>query len=152
MAHTTTTTWERLKELAQQRADVCAARLAEFTRSALDAQRKLEMLREYRREYAARLASASRDGIHGDGLRNYRSFIANLDRAIEQQGQIVAQANGDRERARLQWSAEQRNVESYRVLKDRAVMAVQRAERRQQQKQQDEFANRTLPRFLTGAD
>ena len=144
--------WERLRELAQQRADAYALRLAEVTRGGADAEHKLELLREYRREYVARLAAAGRDGIHGEGLRNYRAFLANLERAIEQQARVVAQWMGDRERARQQWSAEHKRVESFRVLHDRTVAAGQRAERRQQQKHQDELANRPLPRFLSGAD
>lgn len=146
------TPWKRLCDLARQQADACALRLADVSRRAADAQRKLELLRDYRREYADRLATAAKGGIHGDGMRNFRGFIANLDRAIDQQALLVTQANGDRERARLQWSAEQRRVESYRVLEQRTLTAAQYIDRRQQQKQQDELASRALPRFLTGAD
>ncbi len=144
--------WERLRELAQQRADAYALRLAEVTRGGADAEHKLELLREYRREYVARLAAAGRDGIHGEGLRNYRAFLANLERAIEQQARVVAQwmaiasAHGSSGPPSTSASS------PFGVLHDRTVAAGQRAERRQQQKHQDELANRPLPRFLSGAD
>jgi flagellar FliJ protein len=146
------TDWTRLREIAEQRRDHCTMRLAEATRLVQDAQRKLQLLQEYRREYLARMAAASRAGIHGAGLRNYQMFLGNLDRAIEQQTETVAQTQDDRARVQSTWTSEQRTVHSYGVLHDRQQDHVQSAQRREQQKLQDEFAARPLPRFLSGAD
>jgi flagellar FliJ protein len=149
---TTTTDWTRLRELAVQRRDAWATRLAQASRQAAEGRHKLDLLREYRREYLARMGSAGRSGIHGDGLRNYRTFLANLDRAIEQQGEAVLSVERERTRAQDAWTAEQRAVHSYEVLQARQTSSAARRERREHQKQQDEFAIRTLPRFLSGAD
>lgn len=149
---TTVTDWTQLRELAVQRRDACAQRLAEAVRRVADARRKLDLLHEYRREYAQRMGAASRSGIHGDGLRNYRTFIANLERAIEQQIQEVAGLERERERAQTAWVAEQRTVQSYEVLQARQASTATRRARRSEQKHQDELATRPLPRFLSGAD
>lgn len=149
---TTLTDWTQLRALAEERRDRCAMQLADVARRAQDARRKLDLLTEYRREYLQRMGSASRSGIHGDGLRNYRSFLANLDRAIEQQGETVAGIERERMQAQDAWRAEQRAVHSYDVLQARQALDANRRETRAQQKQQDEFAARALPRFLSGAD
>ena len=150
MAHMTD--WTRLRELAEQRRDHCTMRLAEATRQMQDAQRKLQLLQEYRREYLSRMGTASRAGIQGAGLRNYLLFLGNLDRAIEQQGDVVTQVERERARVQATWTSEQRTVHSYGVLHDRQQDHAQSVQRREQQKLQDEFAARPLPRFLTGAD
>jgi flagellar FliJ protein len=146
------TDWIRLRELAEERRDRCALRLAEVTRRAQEAAGKLELLRDYRRDYLSRMGVASRNGIHGDGLRNYRTFLANLDQAIEQQGKLVAGIEREREHAQQALTVEQRAAHSYEILQQREAARASRRERREQQKQQDELATRPRPRFLTGAD
>jgi flagellar protein FliJ len=146
------TNWGRLKDLALHRREACARRLADTIARCTEAQRKLGLLVDYRREYLARMDAASRAGIHGDGLRNYRTFLANLERAIEQQTDAMTGMQRELHAAQRAYADEQRSVDSFDVLQTRADAAGATRERREQQKQQDEFATRPLPRFLTGAD
>lgn len=146
------TNWPQLKRFAEQQRDRCARRLCDAMRLAQDAQKKLALLAGYRDDYLHRMGSASRDGIHSERLRVYRTFIANLERAVEQQDRAVAAARRDVELAQAAWAAQQRTVDSYQALAERQEAALAVRERREQQKQQDEFATRALPRFLTGAD
>ena len=148
----TLTDWTQLRALAVERRDRCAMQLADIVRRAQEARRKLDLLAEYRREYLQRMGNASQNGIHGDGLRNYRTFLANLDRAVEQQSLTIAEIEREHTHAQDAWRAEQRAVHSYDVLQARQALQANRRETRAQQKQQDELAARALPRFLSGAD
>lgn len=148
----TDTDWTRLKRLAEQQRDACARRLADAIARAAEAGRKLDLLLEYHQEYLQRMGSARRGGMPSDRLRNFQGFLANLERALAQQREAVAAVQGDIAQAQAAWTAGQRSVDSYQVLVDRQVTAASVRDRREQQKQQDEFAMRPLPRFLTGAD
>ena len=146
------TDWTRLKDLAEDRRDVQSARLAEAVAQADSARQKLEMLVDYRREYDGRLSDSATGGIDAEKLRSYRQFLVNLQRAIDQQGELVAQAQERVARAQAQWSAEQRQVDSFRVLDERRAAAKTRAENRREQKLIDEFAARLLLPVAGGDD
>src|SRR5689334_13691014 len=85
-----TDSWMRLKQVAEQRRDVKARELGRLVGERKQMQAKLDLLVQYRGEYQARLADAARTGIRGEGLLNYQRFLANLERAIEQQTQAMA--------------------------------------------------------------
>ena len=145
------TDWTRLKDLAEDRRDVQSTRLAEALAQHDTARQKLELLVDYRREYDSRLSDSATGGIDAEKLRSYRQFLVNLQRAIDQQAEVVAQAQQRVAQAQTQWSAEQRQVDSFRVLDERRTAAVTRAENRREQKLIDEFAAR-LPLPVAGGD
>ncbi len=148
----TDTDWRRLRDLAQEKHDACARRLSEVLLAARTEGQKLSMLGDYQREYLQRLGADSRGGIAVSRLQNFRDFLAQLERAVEQQQQAVALAEQAVTRAQRALLAARRTLESYQVLVERQLAAAGVRLRREQQKQQDEFAARLLPRFLTGAD
>lgn len=134
--------WDRLRELAEKKRDAHAQRLGAATRERDEAQTRLDMLVSYRTEYQSRLADASSRGIELARLRNYQSFLAQLERAIAQQTELVAQAARSVECARAQWSTERTRVESFQALDQRHNTRVVREEQRRAQKLTDEWANR----------
>jgi flagellar FliJ protein len=138
------TDWRRLVKLAEERRDASAQRLAEFAAARDAARNKLEMLIDYRREYDNRLARSIGTGIDTDKLRGYRAFLANLERAIAQQNDILAGADERVAQAQVAWREQQRQVESFQVLDRRHVDARARADDRRAQKLADEIAMRTL--------
>lgn len=144
--------WRRLRALAEDKRDACAKALGSANAAAHDAERKLQMLLDYQREYGQRMANAGAGGIAAERLQNFRRFIAQLARAVDQQRSVVAAAQGEVERMQLALSVAQRSFESFQVLVERNDNADNIASRREQQKQQDEYASRLLPRFITGAD
>jgi len=146
------TDWGRLRELAEEKRDVCARRLGEAMAAMREAQRKLQMLVDYRQDYGQRMTHAGQGGIAAERLNNFRRFIAHLERAVDQQRAIADAAQAEVERVQLALSVAQRSLESFQVLATRQQSAESAVDRREQQKLQDEYASRLLPRFLSGAD
>jgi flagellar protein FliJ len=145
------TDWSRLKDLAEDRRDSQSARLAEAATQRDTARQKLEMLVDYRREYDGRLSGSATGGIDAEKLRSYRQFLVNLERAIDQQSEVLAQAQQRLAHVQASWQAEQRQVDSFRVLDERRVAEKARVENRREQKLIDELAAR-LPLPVAGGD
>jgi flagellar FliJ protein len=144
--------WARLKEVAIKRRDERARGLARLVRRAREAQQKLDLLIEYRLDYRARFDHASRSGIRGESLRNYQTFLANLEQAITQQTETITGLRQEVAAAQREVDGEHRRAESYQVIEDRRVSATLSHERRRQQKLQDELATRPLPRIVTSSE
>jgi flagellar FliJ protein len=141
---TRTPPWDRLKELAEKKRDAHAQRLGALTRERDEAKQRLAMLVTYRSEYQSRLAEASTQGIDLTRLRNYQAFLAQLERAIAQQADIVAQAERSVDGAKAQWTSERQRVESFNALDERHGNGVARSEQRRAQKLADEWATRNV--------
>jgi len=140
----TPTDWNHLRQLACERRDTLGQRLAEAATLRDAARQKLEMLVDYRREYDGRLAQNATDGIDAEKLRSYRTFLANLERAIEQQTEALAATQERVAQAQAQWRDEQRQVDSFRILDERQQAEQARSAGRIEQKLTDEFASRGL--------
>jgi flagellar FliJ protein len=149
---TSPATLQRLTQLAQHRRDSGARRLAALVGERAQADAKLELLLQYRRGYQERLDQAARQGIDGDGLRNFRSFLVQLDRAIGEQADLAAAIARRLDDAHQAWRADQRKLDSYRTLDERRAEARARGEARRGQKQQDEVAARMRRRSFGGDD
>lgn len=147
----TDTAWDRLKQLAERKRDDHARRLGQLTSARNEAHDKLKLLLDYRRDYLARLDDATRAGIDGEGLRNFRTFLAQLERAIEQQTDAMTDAKQRVQAAQIAWRDESRRVDSYQTLGDRRAEASARDEARNAQKLTDEFAARPR-RYIFGGD
>lgn len=146
------TDWRRLQEIAEERRDGVARRLAEAAAASEAAQSKLAMLEGYRSDYDARLARSARDGIDAARLRGYRTFLANLEQAIVQQADAVAAARQRLALAEADWRREQRQVDSFRILDERRVASLAQRAARGEQKLIDEYASRTVSPAIRGGD
>ena len=89
-------------------------------------------------------------GIQGEGLRNFQSFLANLERAIEQQTDTMASLQEQIYEVQAEVAAEQRKIDSYQVLDERRISAEYDRDRRRQQVLQDEIATRSRPKLMIG--
>jgi flagellar FliJ protein len=137
--------WSRLKDMAARQRDASAQRLSTLVKERDAAKQKLDALIGYRKDYEARLARAKQGGISGDTLRNYQSFLAQLERAIAQQASIVDHAERNTEDAKAMWTSDRHRVDSFQTMKDRSASHEAKCERRTEQKQNDEWAVRTMP-------
>lgn len=144
--------WMRIQQVAERRRDVSARDLAQLVIKANAAEQKLQMLLEYRLDYRNRFDAASRAGMRGEWLRNYQSFIANLEQAIAQQNAVIAGLRREVADARRQVNGEQRRAESYQIIGDRRNDAALMEERKRQQRLQDEIAMQLAPRLAFGRD
>jgi flagellar FliJ protein len=134
--------WLHLKNLAAQKRDASARKLRDSLSRRVDAQRKLDALIRYRQDYQAKLDAAKRSGIGADGLRNYQMFLANLERAIDQQTDALQVMESDVGFAQTDWQHTQQRVDSLDTLDGRRAQATSEVEARREQKLTDEFAAR----------
>lgn len=131
---------QTLLNLAQERSDAAAMQLGAIHGHDRNMQQRLQLLLEYRREYAARLAVVAQAGMHSIDWRNFREFIDQIDAAIEQQRELVAKAGREVESGQRHWHTQQRRLKSFDTLSQRHRSAEQKIDARQEQKEQDDFA------------
>jgi flagellar FliJ protein len=133
---------ETLIELATSATDEAAKRLGHAIRATEKAEKKLELLQQYREEYAARFQAKMAQGLSPAGYRNFQAFIEKLDAAISGQQQVVQDAENGVVREKGAWQASERKRMSYDTLADRALKKEQIRENRKDQKLNDEHAAR----------
>ena len=133
---------DTLMELAATETDEAAKRLGTAIRACQDTEKKLELLLQYRDDYAARFQSNLAAGLTAGGYRNFQLFMDKLDAAITGQQQVVADAQRRVGTEQDAWQASERKRMSYNTLATRAQSAEQRREARRDQKQTDEHAAR----------
>ena len=131
---------EALLELAQARADDAAKRLGQLIAAQTEDSRKLELLQQYRADYQARFVAHAHGGMRPEEWANYRSFLAKLDEAIDQQGRVCHLAQ-NRTVAGQKSFVEQRNRhKAFDTLAQRHESEEARRAARQEQKIADEHS------------
>lgn len=136
-----------LIDLAHKESDEAAKRLAATLRAGEEAGQKLELLLQYRNDYAARCEADMASGISTTQLHNFQVFMQKLDTAIAGQQKVVDDARQRVAQARTAWQACEQKKMSFVTLAERANKEQIRRELYRDQKQNDEHAaRRTLPK------
>lgn len=107
---------------------------------------KLTSLQQYRLDYFRQL---QQEGGSGVGARHYQqrlSFVAKLDKACEQQNQIIAQASVVADQRKRQWIMQKRKRQAVEKLIEKKQGTLQQLENRVEQQAMDEFALQRLLR------
>lgn len=133
---------DTLKDLAAKELDAVAERLASLNKAFDEANKKLEMLHEYRNSYLEKFDSAVKLGLGAESYINYQNFLHKLDQAIVGQKDSVDYAHRQVLMQREVWQESQRKKLSFEVLSDRADQRAHRQELKQEQKLMDEHAMR----------
>lgn len=133
-----------LSELARSRTDEAARKLAGLRDANLSAAGKLELLLQYRQEYARQLQSLLAQGATTAQWRNYQEFLQALDAGIEHQRAAAAQAEARLDRGRLDWQHQRRRLNAYETLADRIRRQEALAQGRRDQRASDEQAARMV--------
>lgn len=119
------------------------ARELEDARSRLvAAEAKLRDLEQYRLDYEQAFQQRARTGQPVRALRDFQVFLARLDLAIEQQGQIVATTRNDVSGHSSLWQSVARQAKAVDSVVDRWNGEERRAQDRRDQKETDERAQR----------
>lgn len=129
-------------ELMQVRADEATRKLAQLIANERDAKNKLDMLAQYRDEYATRFRQAAQSGITQREWHNYQEFLNRLDEAIEAQGQTVALQARNTAAGQALWQQQRKKLKAIDTLSDRHFASENAQEQKREQKMQDEFAAR----------
>lgn len=137
-------------DIAREGADAATVRLGQAMQRAMDADKQLKTLLEYREDYQARFLGTVTTGIHSATWQNYHLFMAKLDAGIDQ---ARAQADAAREaarRAQVHWQEQQRKLKAYGVLAERHDREQQTHAAKREQRESDEHAANRFIRTSPG--
>ena len=132
-------------ELMQVRADEATNRLARLIANERDAKNKLQMLQQYRDEYATRFQLAAQNGLTPAEWHNFQEFLNRLDGAIEAQTQAVRQEMRNTANGQQDWQQQRKKLKAFDTLSERHFASEEAIQNRRDQKTQDEFAARLKP-------
>ena len=131
-----------LLDLMEERTDEATRQLGKLIAAEQNENTRLEMLENYRHEYALRFQQASAQGITQVALRNYQAFISRIDEAIEHQRNALDQSKQNTEAGKMHWQQQNRQLKALNTLSNRHEQKEQQLENKRDQKIQDEFSNR----------
>ena len=137
---------QQLIELARMRCKRAARELGASQTRVQEESDRLELLRDYRKDYLMRFEIASRSGMDSGSWTNYLDFIRKLDAAIEHQQQVLELCRDAVNQRRSAWRAQDSKKKSFATLDRRHHDSQLASERRREQREQDEFASRTTNR------
>lgn len=141
-----------LIENSRKSRDLAGRALAEDRQTRQQAVQQLETLRHYRQEYNRRLHDALCHGMDVVALENYRQFIHSLENAIGSADCHLEQRTQKVAASQQHWQHQQKRLSSYDTLAHRRALREQETLTRQEQRQNDEFANNQQARQRTRQD
>jgi len=131
-----------LLELMQTRTDEATRQLGKLIAAEQNAKSRLQMLEQYREEYAQRLREATTQGITRSVLHNYQDFLARIDQAIAQQDNAVRQSEQSTAVGQDHWKQQNKRLKAIDTLSLRHDARERWRDGKQEQKIQDEFSAR----------
>jgi len=135
-----------LCSLAQKALDQATSHLGQIRQSHHQAEEQLTMLLNYQREYREKLNTTMTGGIAANTWQNYQQFIGTLEVAIDQHRRQLQQWDQRLNAAVNQWQDKQQRLNAYQTLQTRASEQQRSHENKMDQKQNDEFAQRSAYR------
>lgn len=131
-----------LLEIMQTRADEATRRLGQLIAEEQNAKSRLQLLEQYRAEYAGRFAEAAGRGLSPLAWRNFQDFIGRIDEAITQQRSVVSNSERNTSNGQAHWQAQNKKLKAIDTLSERHDARERYREGKVEQKEQDEFAAR----------
>jgi len=131
---------EPVVKVAENREQQAARSLGDSQSALNQAQQRLDELNKYREEYIQRFHANGAMGMSAVQMGDYRLFLSNLARAIEQQVGLVQQATAVVEQQRQQWFTRRGKVKMLGSVVSRFQADEQRIADRKEQLEQDERA------------
>lgn len=129
-------------ELMRTRTDEAARELGRRLAAEHDARKQLELLENYRSEYALRFQAASQQGLSPMQWTNFREFLARLDEAIGQQADAVRRSASHTADGQEAFLAQRGQLKAFDTLAERHQHVERRRADRVEQKLTDEHAAR----------
>ena len=132
-------------DLMQRRADDATQKLARLIAAEQDAKGKLDLLSQYREEYARRFQVSAQQGMSPLQWKNFQDFLDQLDDAIAQQQLVVTNSKTNTAAGQTHWQAQRTRLKAMDTLSVRHHSAEFALELRREQKLTDEIAARKKP-------
>lgn len=130
---------QRFVEMKETQA---AKALGEFIKKMDQQKKRLADLNAYRDEYHRRFQESAQQGIPVGRLHDFRSFMANLEKAIEQQTLLMRQIEVDYEAKKRQWLAAHQRTQVIDNVVANHVTHEDHVEEKKQQRDMDDKAGR----------
>lgn len=131
-----------LLEIMQSRTDEATRKLGQLIAAEQSQKSRLQMLEQYREEYAQRMREVTAQGVTRLVLHNYQDFLGRIDEAIKQQRIEVANSEKGTKQGQEQWQAQNKQLKAIDTLSLRHDARERYRENKQEQKLQDEFTTR----------
>ena len=139
-----------LRELAQTAAEQAAVQLAQVRQSHQQMEQQLNMMIGYQDEYRVRLnQTLNVGGMSSASWQNYQQFLKTLELTIEQHKQQLRHWQAQLDLATEHWREKQQRLNAFETLEQRAEDSRKRQLDRIEQKQMDEYAQRSTLRRTT---
>ena len=137
-----------LLDLMKKKNDEATRRLGQLIAAENNEKKRLQMLEDYRTEYAAKFVADSKVGLSQAMLLNYRDFLARIDEAIVAQTAAVQKSAENTERGKKEWQEQNTKMKAIDTLKGRFDQKNAYLENKREQKLLDEFSSRRRPKNL----
>jgi flagellar protein FliJ len=132
-----------LIDMAERERDQQTKRLVDMTARWQSAKDQLVMLEKYRADYEIRRQDRAQLGTTTDGYRNFETFMAKLNGAVNQQMRDVEMWKKRCDDIRAEQSNSLRKVRSFETLRDKREEEARALQTRREQQMDDEFASRS---------
>jgi flagellar FliJ protein len=133
---------DKVALLARSAENRAAGALQEGRRQLQRSNGQLTQLEQFKIEYEQRLEVLAQDGMEARQLQDYRRFLANLNAAIDRQGQEVARDEASIVEQREAYVDRSVRRESLDMLLERGRAMLLRDQERREQRDSDERALR----------
>lgn len=101
---------------------------------------KLNSLEQYRIDYIKGIQQTGQGGVTATYYQQHLSFVGKLDKACEQQMQVIARAKMAADQRKQLWLKQQQKVKAVELLLDKKKMVEQLKASKEEQAMMDEFA------------
>ncbi|NHB60343.1 flagellar export protein FliJ [Photorhabdus sp. RW14-46] len=135
-----------LRDLAQNAVEKAATHLAQVRQNYQQMEQQLATLMGYQDEYRERLNDTLSHGMPCTTWQNYQQFMKTLEKAIEQHKLQLNQWQQRLDTALSQWREKQQRLNAFDTLQQRADNNRRLHQNRTEQKQMDEYAQRSVQR------
>ena len=131
---------ERLAEFEREKEQREARYYKQAQQNVNQQKQKLTSLEQYRIDYIKGIQQTGQAGVNATYYQKHLSFVGKLDKACEQQMQVIARAQMAADQRKQLWLKQQQKVKAVTLLLDKKKLAEQKKEARAEQAMMDEFA------------
>ena len=133
---------EVLKENANQQLSAISQQLASLQHQRQQAVEQQQLLHHYHQDYQQLLHHEATAGIYRYRQDNYHAFLQTVDHALALQSQAVETLDHQQQQLLTDWQLSRKKMNALQILIERREQRLRHQQRRLQQKENDEFAQR----------
>lgn len=131
-----------IRKVAVSKEQQAASALGEAQNQLQMQLQRLQELRDYQKDYASQFQQTGANGMDVASLMSFRSFLQQLEQAIEQQKQAVDAANALVDQRKKSWLASRGKVKIYDNVISRYHQEEIQQQDKKEQKESDDRAQR----------